>query len=249
MITAEQLYNILSDLIPSSLSCDWDNDGLMVLPSPGLEVRKVLVALDADEYVCSYAVKNGFDAIVTHHPLVFRPLKNVTNEKLASLIKNDVAVLSFHTRLDAYSEGVNRVLAEKLQLRDISFLENGLGTIGNNPVGATVSEYAEYLGNLLETAVSFIPSEMAVKRVAVIGGSGGDYANIARDAGADVLVTGEAGYHDICDAADNGIYILACGHYETEYPVCSLLKKMILQADSDLYVELLPNKRIAVVKQ
>ena len=94
MITVERLYGKLSDLIPASLSCDWDNDGLMVLPSPGLEVRRVLVALDADGYACSYAVKNGFDVIVTHHPLVFRPLKNVTDERLTSLIKNDIAVFS-----------------------------------------------------------------------------------------------------------------------------------------------------------
>lgn len=247
-MTVEQLYDGLSDMVPGSLSCDWDNDGIMVLPSAGQRVSKVLVALDADEYSCSYALENEFDVIVTHHPIIFRPLKKVSDVKLTSLIKNNISVFSFHTRLDAYVNGVNRALADKLLIADLQPLENGIGMIGRNRETMTVNEYAECVSKLLGTAVSYIPSEKEVKSVAVVGGSGGDFVENAISAGADVLVTGEAGYHVICDASEIGLHIFVCGHYETEFPVCAVLRNMIIALDDSLTVEIFHHRKIFVKK-
>ena len=74
MAIVQELYNYLDEVIPRSLSCSWDNDGLMLCPNPFEQVNKVLLALDATEEVAEYAVKNGFDVIVTHHPMIFSPL-------------------------------------------------------------------------------------------------------------------------------------------------------------------------------
>ena len=77
MKSVNELYGYLNEAIPSELSCDWDNDGRMCIPSPDKQVKKVLVSLDANDDVIDYAAENGFDCIITHHPMIFHPLKNV----------------------------------------------------------------------------------------------------------------------------------------------------------------------------
>ena len=101
-----ELYNKLEERIPRSLSCQWDNDGLMCCPDGNKEVKRVLIALDVTGAVVDYAKNNGYDVIISHHPFIFNGLKSVDDEgyisaKLISLIKSDIAVISFHTRLDA----------------------------------------------------------------------------------------------------------------------------------------------------
>ena len=95
-------------------------------------MKKVLLSLDATEGAVEYAAENGFDAVVTHHPLIFRPIKTVSDSRFMSLIKNDIAVFSFHTRLDAVDGGVNTALSELLGITDTErFGDDGLGVFGN----------------------------------------------------------------------------------------------------------------------
>ena len=107
-----ELYNALDARMPRSLSCSWDNDGLMCCPDGNKTVNRVLVALDVTGEVVEYAKANGYDVIISHHPFIFNGLKSVDDEgyiskKLISLVKADIAVMSFHTRLDAVEGGVN----------------------------------------------------------------------------------------------------------------------------------------------
>ena len=117
-MTPKELYEKLSEKIPPSLSCDWDNDGLSVVSSEK-DVKRVLVTLDITKGAVDHAVKKGFDCIVSHHPLLFHPLKALDPDspsarKAMILFKNGVSAMSFHTRLDAAKNGVNDALAEKL---------------------------------------------------------------------------------------------------------------------------------------
>ena len=82
MITAFQLYNYLNELIPSDLSMDWDNDGLMCAAGIDDEVKHVMITLDVTEEAVNYAVKNKIDTIISHHPLIFKPLNSIKNTKL-----------------------------------------------------------------------------------------------------------------------------------------------------------------------
>ena len=116
MPTCYEVWRYLDELIPSSQSEEWDNDGLMI--ASGADCKKALIALDPTAEVIRYAAQNNFNAVITHHPLIFRPLRNIGDEKLIIAVKNDIAVMSFHTRLDANSPGVNDALAAKLGLAD-----------------------------------------------------------------------------------------------------------------------------------
>ena len=115
-MTTIELYNYLDKLIPTSLSCDWDNDGLMCCPDEGAVVKKVLIALDITERTVDYAIEGGFDTIISHHPLIFSRVSHLTQQsntsrKLIKLVKNGISAMSFHTRLDAVEGGVNTALA------------------------------------------------------------------------------------------------------------------------------------------
>ena len=121
-MTFYQLYTKLNEKYPKELSCEWDNDGLMCPFDLNRQVKNVLVALDVTMDTVRYAIDNGYDTVISHHPLVFRSQKgltssNYTQKKLIELVKNDINVLSFHTRLDAAFGGVNDTLCAVLGLK------------------------------------------------------------------------------------------------------------------------------------
>ena len=135
-MTVREVYNKLSERIPDSLREEWDNDGLMCASDDSREVCRALVTLDVTEEVVDYAVANHFDLILSHHPLIFRPLGAVNEDshvarKVIRLIKNDIAVVSLHTRADKVEGGVNATLCEVLGIKNaVPFGEGDLGRIG-----------------------------------------------------------------------------------------------------------------------
>ncbi len=237
-MTVTELYRSLENLIPRELSCSWDNDGAMCLPNGSKEVKKVLLSLDATDGAVEYAAKNGFDVIVTHHPLIFRPIKAVSDNRFVTAIKNDISIFSFHTRLDAVDGGVNTALAELLGLTDTErFGDDGLGVIGNvEPT--TDREFVafakEKLGTPKAEAVLF---DKIVTRVAVVGGDGEHYISAANAAGADLYISGRLSYNDMTDAHVYGMSMAALGHFHTENPVLDKLEKMIKVTDPAIVTE------------
>ncbi|HPU18347.1 MAG TPA: Nif3-like dinuclear metal center hexameric protein, partial [Bacillota bacterium] len=114
--TVKELYSYLSGQIPTSLSSEWDNDGLMVCPDSGAIVNNVLLTLDVTSGALKRAAELGCCVVISHHPLLFHPLKSITDAGAVSqraiyALQNNITVVSFHTRLDAVIGGVNDVLA------------------------------------------------------------------------------------------------------------------------------------------
>ena len=239
-----ELYAFLNQRIPKSLSCEWDNDGLMCCPDPERRVRRVLVVLDITEDLVDVAVKERCDVILSHHPLVFRPIKALTTDagaprKLMKLVKNGIAAMSFHTRLDAVRGGVNDVLAGLLGLQNVEdFGPEGekMGRIGTIAAPCDIDEFAAHVKEVLGAPAILVSGEGKVSRVAVLGGNGDDFIDAALAAGADTFVSGRLGYHPMTDAPEVGIKLIEAGHYFTEQPVLSVLESLVKQADSDVEV-------------
>jgi len=242
-MTVKELYEYLNKKIPQALSCEWDNDGLMCCPKADREVKKVLVTLDISSEMVKFAMKNGCDVILSHHPLVFKPVKSLTFEggvpsKLIRLVQNGISAMSFHTRLDVLPGGVNDALSEKLGLKDVEpFGEGGImmgrvGSIGEN----TLENFAEFVKNVLGSPVVLYNGELPVRRVAVLGGNGDDFISAAKKCGADTLVSGRLGYHVMADAKENGINLVEAGHYFTEAPVLDYLADMVTDADRNIEI-------------
>ncbi len=231
-----ELYTYLTESIPTSLSCDWDNDGLMVASDGKRTVNKILLALDVSGNVIAEAKARGCDAVISHHPLIFKSIKSVndsdtTSEIVISAVKDDIAVMSFHTRLDALDGGVNDVLATMIGVKNTAnfgpFGEE-IGRLGSLDREMTAKDLALHVKNVLGAdAVRLTDSGNNVNKVAVLGGGGKDYVIPAARAGADILVTGEIGYNTAVIAADLGISVIEAGHYFTEAPVLAMLESLI----------------------
>ena len=236
MPSVKELYDYLDEKIPRALSCEWDNDGLMVCADAFCEVKRVLLALDATDAVAEYAAENGFDAVVTHHPMIFSPLRALsvmdpTAKKALFFAKNDIAVMSFHTRLDALDGGVNDVLAERLGVQGtVPFGPEGeeLGRVGVLPAQMSFRDFCAKVSEALASpCVTAICAKENVRKVALLGGGGKDFVKSALSAGADVFVTGEVTYNVMLEAKAAGLCLITAGHYHTERPVLSALEKMI----------------------
>lgn len=234
MIKPQELAALIEDFAPASAAEEWDNVGLLY--DSGRDIKNVLVALDATAAVYGEAAALGCEAVVTHHPLVIEGVRRMSHiDAFARAAQNGVSVIAAHTNFDIAAGGVNDVLAKLLGIeRAEPFGEPGgakMGRVGNiEPLSAI--DFLERVKTALGLrAVSYVAGPEAVSRVAVLGGSGGDYVAAAQRAGADAFVTGEAKHHEALRAADLGILLVAAGHYETEHPavaaLCEKLQKRV----------------------
>ncbi len=231
-----QLYRNFDEMIPCELSEDWDNDGRMLISSDK-EIKSVLVALDVTPEVAEVAVNGGYDLIVTHHPLIFKPLRGIVDPMLVSLIQAEVSVFSFHTRLDTVEGGVNDCLAAALGLENVEpFCE--MGRVGDIDE-ISFEEFAVKVKDILGCErINCVKGKDNVKRVAVLGGGGKDFwADAAKVA--DVYITGEMSYNTMLDAHKAGFSIIEAGHFHTEFPVCERICDMLLEADEALNVDIM----------
>ena len=256
-MTVKELYEYIAAYAPRELSADWDNDGIACCTDERRAVRRVLVALDATACVVEKAVAEGFDVLLTHHPMLFKGVKALTPvttvpRKLLRLVKADVTAMSFHTRLDAAEGGVNDILADTLGLSNVvPFGPAGeeLGRIGDLPETVSAAECAKTVCEKLHIPSVLLAGDGNVRRVAVLGGEGGDFVSAAKAAGADLFVSGRIGYHRMLDGAEEGIALIEAGHFATEVAVCHRLAALVKAADADLEVEIYDRPAIVRVER
>ena len=182
MITVKEIDEILSQTAPRTLSEEWDNDGVMLCENQHKPVNKVLVMLEVTPDGITAAENGGYDLIVTHHPFVFRPFKRLTGSDYTNfkrLMQKNIAVLSYHTRLDSALGGVNDTAAELLGLSDVVPFggENGqCGRVGSLSEPLTPEAFAavlkETFGSTSVRASLFKTPGRKICRVAFVGGAG-----------------------------------------------------------------------------
>ena len=244
MNTVGDILSFLNTLAPSYMKMGWDNVGLLC-GSRNRPVTKILVALDPFEPVCQEAAQWGAELIITHHPLIFRPINAVTDDTstgrcIQLLCSHGISAINAHTNLDCAPEGVNFRLAEILGLSDIRVVdpmgideqgrEWGLlrcGNVPQQPLEAFLSTVKEQLGC---EGLRYVDGGKPVCKVAVGGGScGSELADAAR-AGCDTFVTADIKYNQFFDAEALGINLIDAGHFHTENPVVTLLAERIATA-------------------
>lgn len=233
-MTVKTLYESLSSRIPASLSLDWDHDGLAVCANLNASVHKVLCVLDVTDYAINYAKENGFDVIVAHHPMLMRGLGAVTEEtflgrRALACLQAGISVMTFHTRADAVEGGVNDCLLRALGLQpQLMPCENNLLRFGKLAEPQSVSCFARTVKSALGAeCVRYCDSGKAVSLVAVCGGGGKDFAQLAKNCGADLYLTGELNHHILTDGKDDGMSYMDAGHFETEYPVVAFFSDLV----------------------
>ena len=234
-VNVADIIKIMEEIAPPAMAEDWDNVGLM-LGRRCKAVKKLLLALDITGEVVQQSITQKADMIITHHPLIFRGLKRVTDnewqqELLLTLAEKGIAVYSAHTNLDCVSSGVNDVLAKKLHLDSVDVLDsdNGLGRIGIVPA-CSLQEFAAMVKKVLRADyVAVGDAGKQVHKVAVCGGAGSDLISLALLCGADTLVTGDIKYHEAQQAVFSGLNVIDAGHQPTELPVMDDLADRLSQ--------------------
>ncbi len=222
----------LEALAPQRLAEDWDNVGLQV-GHPEWLAGRVLIALDPTPAVVEEAIREGATTIVTHHPLLFRPLRNlnlatISGGLIQRLVEKRVAVIAAHTNLDSVSGGINDLLVEILGLQNVTVLQPsnavddahvGLGRVGELPKAVAFETLVRDIKARLnlERIRYAGPPDKLVQRVAVCSGSGGSLVNLFLESQADVYVTGDVRYHDAREIEMHQRGVIDVGHFESEF--------------------------------
>ena len=227
----KQIMETIEKGYPPSAALSFDNVGLLA-GSAEKEIRRVYLALDATTQVIEHAAKWGADMLVSHHPLIFSPLKRVTEEdfigsRIIRLVRGDISYYAMHTNYDVM--GMARLSGNVLGLLDTRALdvtmsgeggvEEGIGRVGTLPKEMTLRECCGYVKHKLklETVNVYGNLDLRVGRLAISPGSAKSAIRPAIEKGAQVLVGGDIGHHDGVDAWERGLAVIDAGHYGTEY--------------------------------
>lgn len=224
-----EIMEYLREVSPESFAESWDNVGLLC-GREEKEVSSIYIALDATKEVIEEVKALGADMLLTHHPMIFKPLKRVSGEhfigdKILTLAENGICYYAMHTNFDVM--GMAEAVAGQLGLEDRRVLtvtyedehsREGIGRAGMLPSPMTLAECAEYVKSrcLVDHVKVFGKPSETIVMAAVCPGSGKSCIEDAVRLGADVLITGDIDHHEGIDSVEQGLAIIDAGHYGLE---------------------------------
>ncbi|WP_461207789.1 Nif3-like dinuclear metal center hexameric protein [Clostridium sp. DL1XJH146] len=235
----KDLDNIMQEFAPNIYKEDYDNVGLMVGDN-GQQINNILIALDCTMNVIDEAIAKSCNTIVTHHPLLFVKPQNITmnsvkGSKIIKLIKNNINLYSSHTNLDSTHNGLNDLLMSILGLENTQIMEYskvklahekkvGIGRVAVLDTPIIFEKLILKVKEDLEiNTLRYTGDEnKEINKIAVINGSGQDYFQLAKDMGADCIITGDTTYHFVSDFMEEGMCIIDAGHFSTEWTAMQL---------------------------
>ena len=233
MTTIQDIFVELCRIAPLELQMDFDNAGFQ-LGHAGREVHRVLLSLDVTDDVAEEARSIGAELIVSHHPLIFTPLRSVCDtdalqRRVMYLLENGIGLISMHTNLDIAEGGVNDVLIRLLGAEPEEALDaDGCGRIGTlpepMPLEAFLKSCKERLG---VEGLRYCPGLRPVSRLAVMGGAGAGSLEEAAARGCDTYVTSDIKYHQFQRAAELGLTLIDADHFYTENPIVPALAQRL----------------------
>lgn len=249
----KKVIEILEKQSPKSYACDWDNVGLLV-GREDKEIQKIYIALDATDEAIEEAIANGADMLLTHHPMIFKGMKRVTQEdfigrRIIRLIQNDMVYYAMHTNFDVM--GMADLAADYLGISDTRVLEitsvsetgeEGIGRYGSLKKEMTVRECCEEVKQAfsLENVKVFGDLERKVKTAAISPGSGKSVISNALQAGVDVLITGDIDHHEGIDAVAQNITVIDAGHYGVEHIFIPYMEQYLKREAKELEIAVQP---------
>lgn len=238
MVTTDKIVEFLEKFAPAQFAEDYDNVGLLI-GDKNKKINKVLITLDADEAVVRDAVELGCDLIISHHPLIFKPLKRVVSDDSISrtiieLIKNDISLISVHTNFDGVKSGLCDLFLDKIaDTKERCAIEgdtdNGSGRMAEMKEAKTLSEILSTIKEKfsLESLNYVGNADKEIRKIAVCNGGGADFLYQVKDAGCDAFVSGDFKYHHARFAYENDIALVCVPHYNAEIMFCEYVKELL----------------------
>ena len=235
MVNLKEITDFIETSFPVSYAEDFDNVGLLAGRSQK-NISKVLLCLDFGKEVCEEAVRLGAELIITHHPVIFSPIKSindlsVSSEALLYAIENGISVYSAHTNLDSANGGLTDYVAKKLSLTPTGTLEGNLGRLCIAKEGATSKELINAIKKefKVKKLYSTLKENKPIKTVALCnGGGGGELVNISLKLGADIYISGDLKHHEILEIArSRKTDYIEIRHHDCEIIATELLKETL----------------------
>lgn len=232
MTTIGDLEKYCAVLAPWDMQLAFDNAGFLIGDSSA-PVSKVLLSLDVTETVVYEAIRIGAQCIISHHPIIFHPLKQLRetpeNRKILRLIEHHMAAICLHTNLDITDGGVNDVLLLLFSAVKQDDLDaDHCGRIGQLPEPLSMKEFLHLCKSVLHTnGIRYYDAGKQVSRIAIMGGAGGSAIKDAAEKGCDTYLTSDLKYHDFLLASEWGINLIDGDHFCTENPVMNMLKEKL----------------------
>ena len=239
----DRLLKLLDQIAPLERYLEIDSSGVQIRIGKD-EIRRVLVCLEMNEDVIAEAEEKNIDMIITHHPMLFHPLRRIVPEDPAGryvlrLIRNGIDVYSSHLPFDAAAGGNNMYLAGLLELdvppvsrpggaeseaqsaetEEYRYDDLEIGTIGMLPRPMSFEEFREHVEKALrlpEHYVRCVDGGRMIRKVAFCTGAGGEFVFTAVREGCDAYVTGDVKLHEAQYAKACGLTVIDAGHYGTE---------------------------------
>jgi dinuclear metal center YbgI/SA1388 family protein len=237
-IAVKDIAMLMEEIAPSHLSESWDNVGLQV-GQMDWPVQSIQIALDPSPYVIAAACSQRVNLLITHHPLIFRPLSQIDfSTPVGTIIRmaweNRMAIFAAHTNLDAAQGGLNDLLAQQLGLSQLVPLRptklmagtelpaedaTGIGRLGRLPQTLTLAELAETIKSRMNLSALSVAGDLdlPVKQVALCTGSGASLMKEFFQSGANVYISGDMRYHDARSVEDAGLGLIDIGHFASEH--------------------------------
>ena len=242
----QDIINIIESVAPLSYQEAWDNSGLQV-GDRNAEIHAALLTVDVTESIVDEAIEKHCDFIISHHPLLFRGLKQLTGSTpqercVEKAIRNGIAIYSSHTSMDAYVHGVSGRIAEKLGITDYKILcpssqdeQVGLGVIGEMPTPMKSEDFVHHVQEVFGCSLRYVAAcQEEVKRIAICGGAGAEFVGQAIAQGADVYITADMKYHEM-QAAYGQIGVIDLDHWTSEHFTREIFKE-ILEAHIPVFI-------------
>ena len=239
MKTVEEIYSFLCTLAPPETQLAFDNAGFLVGRRKA-PVKRALLALDITDDVIAEAAEIEAELIVSHHPVIFHKLRSVSDagwdDRALLLAEKGLAAICMHTNLDIAEGGVNDVLIARLGASCEGPLDSDhCGRVGTLPEEMPLREFmARCKTELNVAALRYHDAGHPVKRLAVMGGAGGDALEDVLENGCDTYVTADIKYHQFLDAAKMGINLIDADHFCTENPIIPVLADKLRAAFPDV---------------
>lgn len=241
MAKVREIADYFEKLVPNEMKMDFDNVGLLA-GTLDTEVSRVLIALDISPTVIDEAIEYGAQMIISHHPMFF-DLKAVNDgstagQNIIRMISNSISGLCMHTNLDSVKGGVNDALAEALGVETEGWLEGpnytsggaeyGMGRYGHIEAPMDMDKFLPYVKEKLRTnGLRYYDAGRPVRRVALCGGSGGEYVGTAIEKGCDTMVTADIKYHQFLEARARGLNLIDADHFCTENVVVPVIERLL----------------------
>ena len=234
MTTVKNIYDYINSVAPFDLQEEWDNSGFLT-GDFRKEVKTVVMSLDPAKEVCEFAAGINADLLLTHHPLIFKGVKEIIKgSALYTLINNDIAHIAAHTNFDVADCGINFNLAKLLKLENVSAIDGSFIVTGDLQSAMSIDDLTQYVSDTLDcSGIRYTDTDKLIKTVALGGGACEEYIEIA-ESFSDCFITGDLKYHQMLDAKERGYALISAGHFETENKPFLMFRDMLEQIFSDV---------------